>query len=206
VNNTLDRTIFDAIPIPVFVVDDDVRILDLNGSANQFCAELRQSKEFVASQLLQRKSGEVLTCIYSATVPGGCGKGPACKACVIRNSVNTSLTGQTISRKRTKMRVGQGEKTHELHILVTACPVPQPGAGRALLMLEDITPLATLKNLIPICMKCKSVREDEEYWQTLESYVHDHMGVDFSHGVCPNCANDFYPEYRRKELPEATKL
>ena len=48
-------------------------------------------------------------------------------------------------------------------------------------------------------MKCKSVREDEEYWQTLEGYVHEHMGVDFSHGVCPDCVHDFYPELRKTE-------
>ena len=48
-------------------------------------------------------------------------------------------------------------------------------------------------------MKCKSVREDEEYWQTLEGYVHEHMGVDFSHGICPKCVHDFYPELRKTE-------
>ena len=191
-STTLDRTIFEAIPIPVFVVDDDVRILDLNGAAVQFCGQERDA-------VYRHRGGHVLHCLRSLDVPEGCGRGPACKSCVIRNSVKHSLHGHTVSRRRMIMRVVQGLGSKEMQILVTACPMPQGNEGRTLLMMEDITSLSTLKSLIPICMKCKSVREDEEYWQTLESYVHEHMGVDFSHGLCPKCVHDFYPELRKSE-------
>jgi PAS domain-containing protein len=206
VANALDRTIFDAIPIPVFVVDSDVRVLDLNGSATRFWLELRRQRELDSLTVIQHRAGHVLNCIHSADVPEGCGRGPSCKDCVIRNTVNSSLTGETVSRKRAKLRVVQDGRARELQILITACPVPEQDSGRVLLMIEDITHLSTLKNLIPICVRCKNVREDEEYWQTLESYMHEHMGVDFSHGVCPSCANDFYPEYRRKDSAESPKL
>lgn len=44
-----------------------------------------------------------------------------------------------------------------------------------------------LKRLLPICMYCKKVRDVGDYWQEIETYIHEHTGTDFSHGVCPDC-------------------
>jgi response regulator RpfG family c-di-GMP phosphodiesterase len=44
-----------------------------------------------------------------------------------------------------------------------------------------------LKRLLPICMYCKKVRDDNDYWQEIEAYIHVQTGTDFSHGVCPSC-------------------
>jgi hypothetical protein len=89
-----------------------------------------------------------------------------------------------------------GRKTMEL--LITASPIASSDERLALLIIEDITEISTLKNIIPICFKCRKIRNDEQYWQTVEQYFHAHIGVDFSHGICPECVDGFYPEYRRK--------
>lgn len=44
-----------------------------------------------------------------------------------------------------------------------------------------------LKRLLPICMYCKKVRNDSDYWQEIEAYLHQETGTDFSHGICPDC-------------------
>jgi phosphoserine phosphatase RsbU/P len=44
-----------------------------------------------------------------------------------------------------------------------------------------------LKSLLPICMYCKSVRDDQDYWHTIDAYIHQETGTDFSHGICPSC-------------------
>ena len=44
-----------------------------------------------------------------------------------------------------------------------------------------------LKELIPICMYCKKVRDDSNYWQAVESYIAHYTGSSFSHGICPEC-------------------
>ena len=44
-----------------------------------------------------------------------------------------------------------------------------------------------LKRLLPICAYCKSIRDDTDYWQEIEQYIHKHTGTDFSHGICPGC-------------------
>lgn len=53
----------------------------------------------------------------------------------------------------------------------------------------------TLSGMLPICSHCKSVRDDKGYWSKIESYIGKHSEAEFSHGVCPECADKFYPEY-----------
>jgi PAS domain S-box-containing protein len=44
-----------------------------------------------------------------------------------------------------------------------------------------------LREILPICMYCKSIRNDENYWQTVETYFAHHANARFSHGICPAC-------------------
>ena len=54
-------------------------------------------------------------------------------------------------------------------------------------ILEFTTQIRQLKELLPICMYCKRIRDDQDYWQQVESYIHTHTGSNFSHGICPDC-------------------
>ena len=54
-------------------------------------------------------------------------------------------------------------------------------------ILEYTTQIRQLKELIPICMYCKRIRDDSNYWDQLETYIHMHTGSNFSHGICPEC-------------------
>jgi phosphoserine phosphatase RsbU/P len=49
------------------------------------------------------------------------------------------------------------------------------------------TQVRQLKELLPICMYCKKIRDDQNYWKILEEYIHQYTGSDFSHGICPDC-------------------
>ncbi|MBN1933702.1 MAG: response regulator [Anaerolineae bacterium] len=60
---------------------------------------------------------------------------------------------------------------------------------------EALAQVKTLRGLLPICANCKKVRDDQGYWQDVEVYVRDHSDVDFSHGICPDCFKQLYPEY-----------
>ena len=51
-----------------------------------------------------------------------------------------------------------------------------------------------LSGFLPICASCKKVRDDKGYWNQIESYIRDHSEADFTHGICPDCAKDMYPE------------
>ena len=60
-------------------------------------------------------------------------------------------------------------------------------AGRITELEESAERLRMLKRLLPICMYCKKVRDDSDYWQEIEVYIREHTGTDFSHGICPAC-------------------
>lgn len=47
--------------------------------------------------------------------------------------------------------------------------------------------VSSLEGLLPICSYCKRIRNDDKYWERVESYVARRTGVDFTHGVCPPC-------------------
>ena len=57
--------------------------------------------------------------------------------------------------------------------------------------LEEIQELS---GLLPICASCKKIRDDKGYWNQIESYIMEHAKVQFSHGICPDCAEKLYPE------------
>jgi PAS domain S-box-containing protein len=61
---------------------------------------------------------------------------------------------------------------------------------REQLLRELQTALAEVKELqkiLPICMYCKRIRDDANYWQTVETYISQHTNTQFSHGICPTC-------------------
>ena len=52
----------------------------------------------------------------------------------------------------------------------------------------------TLSGLLPICAWCKKIRSDEGYWQNIEAYLKSHSELDFTHGICSECAQKEYPD------------
>ncbi len=52
----------------------------------------------------------------------------------------------------------------------------------------------TLSGLLPICAACKKIRDDKGYWNRIEVYIEMHSQAEFSHGICPDCAKELYPD------------
>ncbi len=50
-----------------------------------------------------------------------------------------------------------------------------------------------LSGFLPICASCKKIRDDKGYWNQIEYYVREHSEAEFTHGICPDCANKLYP-------------
>lgn len=59
---------------------------------------------------------------------------------------------------------------------------------------QALDQVKTLKGILPICMSCKKIRDDQGYWEQVEVYVRDHTEAEFSHGICPSCINELYPD------------
>ncbi len=56
-----------------------------------------------------------------------------------------------------------------------------------------------LSGFLPICCSCKKIRDDQGYWQQIESYIRAHSQAEFSHGICPECSQKLYPELFEEE-------
>jgi sigma-B regulation protein RsbU (phosphoserine phosphatase) len=56
---------------------------------------------------------------------------------------------------------------------------------------EALTRVKQLQGLLPICSYCKKIRDDQNYWQQVESYISKHSEAQFSHGICPDCYTQF---------------
>ncbi len=62
--------------------------------------------------------------------------------------------------------------------------------------------IRTLRGIIPICANCKKVRDDGGFWQQVECYIAGHSEAEFTHGICPGCAKDLYPDVYSELFPE----
>jgi PAS domain-containing protein len=175
------RTFFDAVPAFVLAVDEDVRILEYNAAVARLLGSDRKT-------IIRHRGGEALQCLHSDDVPAGCGQGPFCQNCIIRNSVKEAFRGNVIVRRRTKLELVRDGETVELYALITASPFTYDGNQLAMVIIEDINEIVELQRIVPICMLCKKVRNDDQYWTDVEGYFKRYWDLDFSHGYCPECA------------------
>ena len=83
-----------------------------------------------------------------------------------------------VHRKELRARLRAGERVIRLERSL---------AQQVAALRETLDQVRQLKELIPICAWCKRVRDDEDYWQSIEEYLHVHTGSDFTHGICPHC-------------------
>ena len=64
---------------------------------------------------------------------------------------------------------------------------------------QALAQVKQLKGIVPICMHCKKIRNDKNYWQQVEEYVAEHTEADFSHSICPECLEKHYSKYVKKK-------
>ena len=57
---------------------------------------------------------------------------------------------------------------------------------------EALDKVKTLSGLLPMCAKCKKIRDDKGYWKQIEEYIQAHSDAQFSHAVCPQCSDELY--------------
>ena len=65
-------------------------------------------------------------------------------------------------------------------------------------LIRDLTralvSIKLLHGLLPICASCKKIRDDTGFWNVLESYICEHSEAAFTHGLCPECQHQLYPQ------------
>ena len=179
------KAVCDHIPLYIFVVDEDVRIISRNKAAKDFLGKDDAS-------LHMKRGGDILHCIHSRETDEGCGHSEFCKQCVIRNGVTAAYKGKSVHRSKYRMILRREGEDKEIYLMITTAPIDYKNKRFSLLILEDISEVIQLQSLLPICAHCKKIRKEDTYWETVEEYLSKHIDVEFSHGICPDCREEHY--------------
>jgi DNA-binding response OmpR family regulator len=113
----------------------------------------------------------------------------------IKSGANDYLT-KPFHREELKVRVEVGVQMLELQRVLT---------DRVKELEDALSQVKQLQGLLPICSYCKKVRDDQNYWQKVDTYLSDRIDVQFSHGVCPDCLERMTSraKERQQELVES---
>jgi DNA-binding response OmpR family regulator len=95
-------------------------------------------------------------------------------------------------RSELKARINVGERTLRLQAEL---------AARVKELELALTNVKLLQGLLPICCYCKRIRNDQNYWQQVDTYIADHSEAQFTHGICPECREKIVgPELERVKV------
>lgn len=177
-DDNLARVLLDAVPIPVFLVDQSVQILDYNSGA----ADMLKGKQRAA---YRQRYGNILQCFYSIRTGKPCGHASTCTACLVRQIVTDAFAGNKTVRQKVLLQTGLDER--EPYIYLSASCIKLNGQPLVLLAIDDIGELPGLRRLIPVCASCRRIRGDDDVWHGFENYLTQNHHLDFTHGLCPEC-------------------
>ena len=178
--------LFEAIPSPAFVINTDMIVV----GANRIAADIIGPQAKIAYRM---KSGALLLCIHNKNHPEGCGKTPFCENCAISISIREALQGNCVSKRKYKLEKVSDEGVSDRYLLISASPLNMSGNTFSLVVLEDVTELSQLRSILPICAKCKKIRDSNDYWESVDTYLRAHENITFTHSLCPDCAQELYP-------------
>ncbi|MBW2061012.1 MAG: response regulator [Deltaproteobacteria bacterium] len=103
------------------------------------------------------------------------------------------------SRSELRVRILAGQRIVELQSTL---------ANRVKELQDALDHVKILQGILPICMHCHKIRDDQDVWQRLEKYVSERSLAEFSHGLCPECLEKYYPEYsepKQNDVPDQNK-
>jgi len=58
----------------------------------------------------------------------------------------------------------------------------------------------SLEGILPVCSACKKIRDADNRWHDFETYISNKSDATFTHGICPECVQELYPEFSEKFL------
>jgi len=127
----LHRVLFDAMPLPVFVVDEDVNILESNAAAARLLDRDVPSRK-------HRRGGDILQCLHAVGMPEGCGCAPACADCELRAAVRAAFQGKAVKRQWAEMELLQQGRPARVSLRISCQPFTYEKNSYVLLVLEGV--------------------------------------------------------------------
>ncbi len=75
-------------------------------------------------------------------------------------------------------------------------------SGKIRELREALDHVKRLQGLLPICMYCKKIRDDNDTWRNIEIYIEEHSEALFTHSICQECKREHYPNFV-EEIPKS---
>jgi len=173
------RSMFNALPSPVFVVDGDVTVHDYNTAAAEFLF-----RHMAATSGLSYRVHNDLLC---NEVSAGLWRTIFCRDSIIGKSVKEAFQGRGIVRCFTKLDSHQEGIRKKLETWITCSPFHNGAGTQVLLIIEEMCKTDDMKGVIHICSVCHQIIDVKKALTQLEAYAKEYTGVKFSHGLCPKC-------------------
>ncbi|MBI5592260.1 MAG: HAMP domain-containing protein [Deltaproteobacteria bacterium] len=115
----------------------------------------------------------------------------------------TEQSRQALESSRNELEVKVRERTRDLGRLndqltkeiADRTQVQEANATLIARLQETLSQVKTLQGFLPICASCKRIRDDKGYWNQIEIYLREHTDTEFSHSICPECAEKLYGQY-----------
>lgn len=173
------RSMFDALPAPVFVVDGDVKVHDYNKAAAESL--------FLHMAALSGLSYHVHNDLPCNEVPARFWRTFLYRDSFIGKSVKEAFQGNRIVRRFTKLDSHQEGFRTKLATRITCSPFHTGAGTQVLLVFEEMRKTDDMKGVIHICSVCHQIIDEKKTLTQLEAYAKEYTGVEFSHGLCPKC-------------------
>ncbi|TIH18432.1 PAS domain-containing protein [Marinifilum sp. JC120] len=110
-----------------------------------------------------------------------------------RTLITANSGEQPILKTVKTLKIGEKPYYIESFIDITDLKEAEQAREKLIEELSDaLEKVKTLSGLMPICAKCKKIRDDKGYWNNLESYIEKYSEASFSHGLCPECSDEMY--------------
>jgi PAS domain S-box-containing protein len=95
-----------------------------------------------------------------------------------------------------KNELGQIQGSSTIARDITSRKLAEKERDELLASLQDaLANVKTLHGMLPICSACNKIRNDEGYWERIETYIRERSDAEFTHGICPDCAKKLYPQF-----------
>ena len=187
------RALLESLPMGVIAMDGEGRLRATNSAMRELMGAGEEGSA------LDGGFGDAVRCINAVLEPEGCGHSAACASCVFFQTARETAAGGTVHQREARVRVRRGATVEEKVLLVSAAPFRAEGVEtdiRALVVLQDVTDLHRLRGLISICAGCKRVQRNDKAWEDLEGFIESRSYASFSHGICPECVHERYPQLK----------
>jgi len=181
--------LYDFAPTGYFTLARDGTILAVNLTGAKLAGVerahlLKQRMHWLIAESDRHLLTTLLDQVFSKTAAGSCEvrfQGDGAASLFVRIDARGSVGGL-------ECRAAVSDVTERHHVEVERDQLVKH-------LQEAAAQIKVLRGFLPICSYCKKIRDDGGYWEQLETYISEHSEALFSHGICPVCMKEHYPDF-----------